>query len=166
MLGKHSLKPGEQAELKVSYDTEGRPGVFEKKVILTTNISGEEPLEVLTIKGTVNEAPSAKIAATPRRIALSGNDRRDGRKQAVAIENEGSVPLVITGIRSRDGRNVYFDGTAEGAITIKPAETKTVEIQLIGNTGAASEREYIQIECNARNAGDSGYFIIVQYEAP
>ena len=162
MLGKHSLKPGEQAELKVSYDTDGRPGPFEKKVYFTTNVSGEEEIEIVTIKGMVNEAPSAKIAATPRRITLAGNDRRDGKKQVVAIENEGSIPLVVTGIRSRDGRNIYFEGT----ITIEPAETKTVEIQLVGNAGAASEREFIQIECNARNAGDSGYFIIVQYEAP
>ena len=164
MLGKHSLKPGERTELKVSYDTDGRPGPFEKKVILTTNIPGEEPVEIVTITGMVNEAPSAKIAATPRRITLSGNERRDGKKQVVSIENEGSIPLVVTGIRSRDGRNVYFDGTAQGVITIEPAGTKTVEIQLTGLAGEASEREFIQIECNARNAGDSGYFIIVQYE--
>ena len=166
MLGKHSLQPGEQVELSVSYDTAGRPGLFEKKVILTTDISGEEQIEIFTIKGTVNEAPSAKIAATPRRITLTGDDRRNGRKQALDIKNEGSIPLVITGIRSRDGKNVYFDGTGSAAITIEPEQTKTVEIQLGGKDGNASEREYILIECNARNAGDSGYFIIVQYDAP
>ena len=162
MLGKHSLAPGEQTELKVSYDTAGRPGPFEKKVILTTNISGEEPIEIFAIIGMVNEAPSAKIAAAPRRITLEENERRDGKKQALEIKNEGSIPLVITGIRSRDSRNVYFDGTVHGAITIEPDQTKTLEIQLGGNNGDSSEREYISIECNARNAGDSGYFIIVQ----
>jgi len=166
VLEKHSLNPGEQAELNVIYTTDGRPGPFEKKVIFTTNIPGEEPLEIFTLKGTVNEAPSAKIAATPRRITLAGNDRRDGKKQAVAIENEGSLPLVVTGIRSRDGENVYFDGSGQAAVTIDPGQTKTVEIQLAGKAGSASEREYILIECNARNAGDSGYFIIVQYDAP
>ena len=162
MLGKHSLAPGEQTELKVSYDTAGRPGPFEKKVILTTNISGEEPIEIFTIKGTVNEAPSAKIAAAPRRITLTENERRDGKKQALDIKNEGSIPLVITGIRSRDGRNVYFDGAGQGAITIEPDQSATVEIQLGGSGAALAEREYISIECNARNAGDAGYFIIVQ----
>jgi len=165
MLGKHSLKPGEQAELTVSYDTDGRPGLFEKKVILTTSISGEE-IEILTIKGTVKEAPSAIIAATPRRVTLAGNNRRDGKKQEISIKNEGSLPLVITGIRSRDGGSVYFDGTGQGAITIEPEQTKNMEIQLGGKDGNAPEREYIQIECNARNAGDSGYFIIVQYDTP
>ena len=162
MLGKHSLAPGEQTELKVSYDTADRPGPFEKKVILTTNISSDETIEIFTIKGVVNEAPSAKIAATPRRITLTGDERRDGKKQDVEIKNEGSMPLVITGIRSRDGRNVYFDGTVHGAITIEPDQTKTVEIKLGGNDGGSEEREYISIECNARNAGDSGYFIIIQ----
>ena len=162
MLGKHSLASGENTELKVSYETTDRPGPFEKKVILTTNISGDEPIEIFSIKGMVNEAPSAKIAAEPRRITLTENERREGKKQALEIKNEGSIPLVISGIRSRDGRNVYFDSTVQGAITIEPDQTKIVEIQLGGNDVNLSEREYISIECNARNAGDSGYFIIVQ----
>ena len=164
MLGKHSLKPGEQTVLNISYDTDGRPGPFEKKVIFTTNIPGGESIEIVTIKGNVNEAPSAKIAAAPRRIILTGDDRRNGIKQALAIKNEGNLPLVITGIRSRDGLNVYFDGTGKEAISIEPEQTKTVEIQLAGIMGDAAEREFILIECNARNAVDAGYFIIVQYE--
>jgi len=162
VLGKHSLQPGEQAELKVSYDTDGRPGPFEKKVIFTTNISGEEPIEVFTLKGMVNEAPSAKIAATPRRITLTEDERRAGKKQDIEITNEGNMPLVISGIRSRDGENVYFDGTVQGVISIEAGRTKTVEIRLSGKDKDASDREYIVIDCNARNAGDTGYFIIVQ----
>ena len=158
------MKPGERTELKVIYDTADRPGLFEKKVILTANITDAEPIEILTIKGTVNEAPSAIIAATPRRITLTGNERRSGKEQAVAMKNEGVLPLVINGIRSRDGRNVYFDGTGQGAIIIEPGQTRTVEIRLGGNDGDASDREYIVIDCNARNAGDTGYYIIVQYE--
>jgi len=164
VLGKHSLKPGERTDLKVSYDTADRPGPFEKKVILTTNLSDKEQIEILTIKGMVNEAPSAIIAATPRRITLTGSERRDGKEQAITIKNEGVLPLVINGIRSRDGSNVYFDGTGQGAITIEHGQTKNVEIRLGGNDGNASEREYIVIDCNARNARDTGYFIIIQYE--
>ena len=163
MLGKHSLQPGEQAELKVNYDTDGRPGPFEKKVIFTTNIPGEEPIEIFTLKGMVNEAPSAKIAATPRRITLTEDERRAGKKQDIEITNEGDIPLVITDIRSRDGKNVYYDGTGQGVITIEAGRTKTVEIRLGGDDKEASDREYIVIDCNARNAGDTGYFIIVQY---
>jgi len=163
MLGKHSLEPGEQTELKVIYDTDGRPGPFEKKI--TLDITGEGAIEILTIRGEVNEAPSAIISAAPRRITMTTQELREGKNQALAIKNEGALPLVITGIRSRDGRNVYFDGTGQAAITIEPEQTKNIEIHLGGKGGDASEREYILIECNARNAGDSGYFIIVQYES-
>ncbi len=165
MLGKHTLDPNEKTELKVSYATAGRPGPFEKKVILTTNIPGHEKIEIFMMKGEVQEAPGAKIAVVPRRVVLAGAERSNGKKQAFSVTNEGSLPLVITDIRSKDGKTVYYDGSKQGNITIEPAQTKTIELQLPGNSGEKEEREYILIRSNARNAGESGIFIMVQYGA-
>jgi hypothetical protein len=166
MLGKHTLNPNEKTELKVVYATAGRPGPFEKKVIFTTNIQGQEKIEIFMIKGEVLEAPGAKIAIVPRRVVLAGTERSTGKKQAFAVTNEGSLPLVITGIRSKDGKTVYYDGAKEGNVTIEPAQTKTIELQLPGNSGEKEERELILIQSNAKNAGESGIFIMVQYSAP
>ena len=165
MLGKHTLNPNEKTELKVVYPTAGRPGPFEKKVILTTNIPGYEKIEIFMIKGQVQEAPGAKIVVLPRKVVLAGEERSAGKKQAFSVTNEGSLPLVITDIRSKDGKTIYYDGSKSGNITIEPAQTKTIELQLPGNNGEKEERELILIRSNAKNAGESGIFIMIQYGA-
>jgi hypothetical protein len=165
MLGKHTLAPNEKTEIKVSYDTEMRPGPFEKHVTLTTNIPGYEEIEIFVIKGVVEEAPGAKIAVVPRRVLLEGAERGTGKKQAFSITNEGSLPLVITGIRSDDGKTVYFDGSKSGNITIEPGQTKIRELQLPGIAGDKEKGEYMLIRSNARNAGNSGFHILIQYPA-
>ena len=166
MLGKHTLNPNEKTELKVVYPTAGRPGPFEKRVTFTTNIPGHEKIEIFMMKGEVLEAPGAKIAVVPRRVVLTGAERSTGKKQAFSVTNEGSLPLVITGIQSKDGKTIYYDGAKEGNITIEPAQTKTIELQLPGNSGEKEERELILIHSNAKNAGESGLFIMIQYGAP
>ncbi|MBN2317963.1 MAG: DUF1573 domain-containing protein [Acidobacteria bacterium] len=163
MLGKHTLQPNEKTELKVTYSTEERPGLFEKEVTLTTNIPGQEKIEIFRIRGNVKEAPSARIAVTPRRVILDETERSTGKKQAFSITNEGTIPLVISRIRFRDDSNIFFDGADEGNLTIEPDQTETIEIQLDPDNEAEPSQKYILIECNARNAGASGYFLIVQY---
>ena len=165
MLGKHTLEPNEKTELKVSYATAGRPGTFEKKVTLTTNIPGHEKIEIFMMKGEVLETPAPKIAVVPRRVILAGAERSTGKKQTFSVTNEGSLPLVINDIRSKDGKTVYYDGSKAGNITIEPAQTKTIELQLPGNNGEKEEKEYILIRSNAKNAGEAGIFVLVQYGA-
>jgi hypothetical protein len=163
MLGKHTLNPDEKTELKVVFETEGRPGPFEKKVIFSTNLPGLETVEVFHIKGMVREAPAAKIRVEPRKISLQGIEASEGKKQIVAGTNEGSLPLTIVRIQSRDGSIVYFDGKKQGNIVIESNQTKSIELQFAGKKNQS--QEYILIESNAKNAGKTGYFLTVQYGA-
>ncbi len=163
MLGKHTLEPNEKTELKVTYSTEGRPGSFEKEVTLTTNIPDQGIIGIFKIRGEVLEAPSAKIAVTPRRVLLDGEERTTGKIQAFSIVNNGTLPLEITRIRYRDGSKVFLDGAREGNLVVEPNQTKMLELQLDPDNGAEAVQKYILLECNARNAGASGYFLIVQY---
>jgi hypothetical protein len=165
MLGKHTLNPNEKTELKVTYLTKERPGPFEKKVIFTTNIPGQEKIEIFMMKGEVKETPRAKIAVTPRRVVLEGNELSAGKKQVFSVTNEGLLPLVITGIRSKEGNTVYYDGAQKGNITIEPAQTKTIELQLKGKSEETADRELILIDSNAANAGKTGLFLMIQYSA-
>jgi hypothetical protein len=166
MLGKHTLNPNETTELKVIYATDGRPGPFEKRIIFTTSVPGNEKIEIFTMKGEVQEAPGAKIVVAPRRVVLAGSERGAGKKQVFSLTNEGSLPLVIADIRSKDGKTVYYDGSKEGNITIEPDQTKTLELQLPGNHGDKEERELLLIHSNAKNAAESGLVIMIQYNAP
>jgi hypothetical protein len=146
VLGKHTLAAGEKTELQVAYQTQGRPGPFDKKVIFSTNIPGEEKIEIFSLNGDVREAPGAKITVAPRRVMIDGDDLNAGKKQAFSVKNEGSLPLVITGMRSKDGKNVYYDGAKDGGITIEPGKERDVELQLKGRADVGSSSELILIE--------------------
>jgi len=163
VLGQHALQAGERTTLEVTYKTEGFPGDFVKKVFLTTDIPGEETVEIFTIRGHVLEAPSAKIAVDPRRVTIEGAERDTGRKQSFAITNEGQLPLEITRIYSKDGSKVYFDGAECGNLVVGPGRTESVEIELEPEGGTEQVQKLVLFECNARNAGQTGYFIIVRY---
>jgi hypothetical protein len=165
MLGKHALNPNEKTELKVSYATKGLPGHFEKEVIFTTNIPGQEKIEIFKMKGDVREAAGAKIAVTPRRVMLEGNEITAGKNQAFSLTNEGSLPLVITAIHSKDGKTVYYDGAKDGNITLEPGKSKTIELQLKGKSDETADRELILIDSNAANVGNTGIFLMIQYAA-
>jgi len=165
VIGKHALNPNEKTELKVTYITQERPGPFDKNVVFTTNIPGQEKIKIFMLTGTVKEAPGAKIAATPRRVVLAGAELSTGKKQAFAVSNEGSLPLVITSIRSKDGKTIYYDGAKEGNITIEPAQSKTIELQLKGKSADTAEKELILIDSNAINGGKTGLFLMIQYSA-
>jgi len=166
MLGKHTLNPNEKTELKVVYPTAGRPGPFEKKITFTTNIPDHDKIEIFMMKGDVKEAPGAKIVVLPRKIVLSGTERSAGKKQSFAITNEGALPLVITSIRTKDGKTIYLDGAKAGNVTVEPSQTKNLEVQLPGVSGDKEEKEYILFFSNAKNSGESGLFVMVQYPAP
>jgi hypothetical protein len=66
MLGKHTLNPDEKTDLKVVFETEGRPGPFEKTVTFSTNITGLETVEVFHMKGMVREAPEKSFCKGSR----------------------------------------------------------------------------------------------------
>ena len=163
MLGKHTLAAGEKTELQVTYLTQGRPGPFDKKVIFSTNIPGEEKIEIFGLIGDVREAPGAKIAVQPRRVTIEGDDLDAGKKQAFSLKNEGSLPLVIKNMRSKDGKNIYYDGSKNGDITVEPGKELNVELQLKKRSDVDSNSELILIESNAINAGSSGLFLMIQY---
>ena len=163
MLGKHTLAAGEKTELEVTYLTQGRPGPFDKKITFSTNIPGEEKIDIFRISGDVREAPGAKIVVAPRRVVIEGAELNTGKTQIFSVKNEGVLPLVIRSMKSKDGENVYFDGEVNGVITVEPGNDLDVELQLKGKSYVDSDRELILIDSNAVNAGESGLFLMIQY---
>ena len=85
-------------------------------------------------------------------------------KQSFDIKNEGTLPLEISRIALKDGPTVFFDGAASGNILIEPGQSKNVELSLEPEEGTERVQKLILIDCNARNAGSTGYFLIIRYE--
>jgi len=58
---KEPILPGQDGKILVTYNTQGRPGSFTKTITVTSNAA--ENVTILTIKGSVKQAPD--INATP-----------------------------------------------------------------------------------------------------
>ncbi len=166
MLGKHTLKPGEKTALKVVFDTAGNPGPFRKTATLTTDVPGQEEVEV-AVTGMVREAPAAKIRVEPRRIRPVPAGSQGGMKGEFTIFNNGSLPLVIGRVHSKESARVYFDSKKEGSIVVEPGGARKIEI-VLGEDKQADRagQELVAIESNARNAPQTGYVIIIEHGDP
>ena len=161
MLGKHTLKPGETGTTTVIYDTQGLPGPFEKKLMIATDIQSQGDFVVL-IRGTVKAAPSAKIQVIPRKLDLAVISPGETRKQVYRVTNTGTLPLVVEKIYAKKGDCLCFDAEPKGRLTIEPGDTQQLSLTFrpaMDRPGRFVEVYYIQ--CNARNARNQGYPIMV-----
>jgi len=160
MLGKHVLAPKEKTSLLITFDTEGSPGPFRKRVTLTTDIPGQDELEV-TIEGAVKEAPCAKIQVTPRRVDLGAVSSLEMKTQSFTIANTGSLPLVITKISVKGKDVLIHDAHKQGNLVIAPGGTGSFEYAVRPDKG--DHEETIAIESNAKNASKGEFAVIVRY---
>jgi hypothetical protein len=105
---KEPVAPGAKGSIKASYNSEGRPGVFNKSITVTSN--AVEPTTVLTIKGVVQKKeektpPTAEELKKSPKIGIDKNSHHFGkieRGQKVSakfvIKNTGKDPLTVNSI--------------------------------------------------------------------
>lgn len=158
MLGKHTVNPGEKAELKVIFHTTGHPGPFQKNIVITTDVAGQEEIE-LSMTGTVKEAPGAKIQVNPRKADFGAVKAGSAAKLHYTVTNTGTIPLLINKIHSPESGQVYFDGSATKEIAVDPGKSKAITIE-INPRQPGSFMERIVIVSNAKNAPKGGYIIM------
>lgn len=153
---------GEKTELKAIFETAGRPGPFRKTVTLSTDIPGQEEIEVFSMTGSVKEAPSAKIQIDPRRVLIQKIEPGMVCKQGFTIKNNGTMPLVISKIYAQTKNHIYYDGARDGNIILKPGQTKSLELLLELTVLEKQSEEMIVFVSNARNVSKGNYMIILQ----
>jgi hypothetical protein len=132
---KEPIMPGATARIKASYNSQGRPGVFNKSITVTSNTS--EPTKVLYIKGIVEKKdPNAVVYTEAQKKAspkatfekLTYNFGKLERGQKVSykfkVTNTGMSDLKITGVQTGCGC-VSYTVSKE---SIKPKETAIVEL--------------------------------------
>lgn len=109
---REAIKPGQTGEVRVTFNSSGRPGPFEKTIAVNTD--GDPAQVVLRISGTVRHKPLD--SATAQGHLLIENHRTDlglipaGKRQQVAfkIQNNGDRPLRIEDVRLPN-RGVYIE---------------------------------------------------------
>ncbi len=162
MLGKHTLKPGEKTQLKVTFATANAPGPFEKIVSIDIESPEKKQYEVI-MTGSVKEAPGAKIAMASRKVDVGVVKQGEAKKQRVSVKNIGELPLKITKISVKNGANIAVVVDAL-PLTIEGKQAADVELTITPlKSGAFSERA--TIESNAKNAPKTGFVIQVTGKA-
>lgn len=132
---KEPIMPGATAKIKASYNSQGRPGVFNKSVTVTSNTA--EASKVLYIKGVVEKKdPNAIVYTEAQKKAspkltvekLSHNFGKLEKGQKVShkfkVTNTGMSELKISGILSGCGCVLHTVSKE----TIKPRETAILEL--------------------------------------
>ena len=158
MLGKHQLDPKEDAVLKIIYDTDGRPGPYEKRIYLLTDSLVQPKLEI-TLKGEVLPAPAARIKVEPRKINVGFLQKGSQKTIGFKVSNEGDQPLDITKIHSATGNSLVIRKSEEGK-RIPPKEFTELEITF-QPAAIGPFVEVFLIDSNARNALSGQYAVMV-----
>ncbi|MFC5271669.1 DUF1573 domain-containing protein [Adhaeribacter terreus] len=141
---KEPVMPGKTGFVKAAYNSNGRPGVFNKSITVTSN--GTEPTKVLTIKGDVLTRAEAAKNYTPEqkakspKLTLTGNSHDFGKvesyRQVIAkfkVKNTGKTDLVISDVKT----NCNCVSLQHIPDAIKPNKEATLELSynpnLLGN---------------------------------
>lgn len=153
------MRPRDETVLRIIYKTINRPGPFRKRVLVTTNVPGQEHI-MITLKGTVDEAPAAKIKVEPRKLHLGAIKAGSVSNLIYRITNEGRESLVITKIGTIEDATVYFNGEKEGKLIIGPSESNYFELEFKAED-VGHFTKVVFIHSNARNARHGRYAIML-----
>lgn len=146
------VKPGEDAEVTVTYHPKGHPGSFSRRIFVYTQLSAKYPTAILDLTGTV-EATAQSAAGYPVSMGALQLSRKvvrfDGngsdQQALVACRNVGSRSLRIGGDTHLMPAGFEFECTpavlepgAEGTITVRfepSAATRKPQRALLRLTG-------------------------------
>jgi len=132
---KEAIAPGAKGVIKAQYNSQGRPGTFNKTITVTSNST--EPTKMLQIKGIVEPKVATPITYTPEELKKSPKFNLDNtsynfgkveRGQKVTtkfkIKNSGKSPLKINSSKSACSCITYKPLTED----IAPGKSAILEV--------------------------------------
>lgn len=161
---KEPILPGKTGLVKAVYNSEGRPGSFNKSITVTSNAA--TPTLILFIKGVVVSKSDAKSSLTPEqsanapKLSLNKNSHdfgklEKGQKAAakIAYSNTGKSDLVIEGVQSACNCVAFTSapavlkpgekGILELTYTPRLLNDRTESVKLVSNDPTADEAKLI-----------------------
>jgi hypothetical protein len=132
---KTPVLPGKTGFIKASYNSAGRPGVFNKSITVTSNAA--TPSKVLFIKGNVEKKEEPKIVYTAEqkaksaRFTLTSTSHNFGKMEKgqrgtakFTVKNTGKSDLVIKDVES----TCFCVNHKLSKEAVKPGESATLEL--------------------------------------
>jgi len=144
MLSSDNIKPGQSAELQVTFNPTGFNGIVKKDVYIESN-DPQLPKTKVTIITEVEPIPSPQASFSDAQWDLGLISQGDLPTFTVTIENKGELDLIIDKIDSSE----YIQYDTEIPFTILPGEKQEVTFTYNSSQhelGVA--RESVRIYCN------------------
>jgi hypothetical protein len=146
LVSKDSLKPGEEGELKVTFNTTGYEGDLTKYIYLETN-DPDHPRKQIAISASIDVPPRPKVELNTYSMDLGLVLEGELLSTEAVIRNRGELPLTVT-LNHRDAQ-FFLNGDKIGAPLKLPAgKEETVGIQIPANQRKGLIREYILLRSN------------------
>ena len=140
----NSLKPGEEADINVAFNTAGRSGKQHKTVYVYTNDPKNSMLK-LSITGEVEKKPAPRLIIRPPSWNLQTITFGEIKRYTATIMNTGNQPLEIKSIKpSRDSIKAKLLGPS----TVAPGGSVNMELSCYADFVKPQIREKITIETN------------------
>jgi hypothetical protein len=143
--------------MKVTFKTDGAPGPFQKRIVVTTDAPDQEEIRI-SMKGSVKEGPGAKIQVTPRKADFGTVKAGGTAKLQFTLSNTGTMPLQLNKVYSQSDKHIYADWTGKD-MAVDPGKSTALTVEITPQKpGPYSER--FVIESNAKNAPKTGYIVL------
>ena len=144
MLSSDNIKPGQSAELQVTFNPTGFNGIVKKDVTIESN-DPQLPKTKVTIIAEVEPIPSPQAFLSNSQWDLGLISQGDLPTFTFTIENKGELDLIIDKIDASE----YIQYDTEIPLTILPAEKQEVTFTYNSSQHELGEvRESVRIYCN------------------
>ena len=150
MLSSDNIKPGQSAELQVTFNPTGFNGIVKKDVTIESN-DPQFPKTKVTIIAEVEPIPSPQAFLSNSQWDLGLVSQGDVPTFTFTIENKGELDLIIDKIDASE----YIQYNTEIPLTLLPGEKQEVTFAYDSSQHELGEvRESVRIYCNdpKRNA--------------
>ena len=121
-LSKDKILPKEEGEIKVVFNSSGRPGEFQKNINVTTN-DPQNKKTPLVIRGTVTKGPSPSLSVHNRKIEFGVINLKAPHPYALSVQNNGDQNLIISAIKNSRGEPLFGKETV-----VAPQERKIIPL--------------------------------------
>lgn len=149
------LQPGEETEIKTTFNSTGRTGKQTKYVYVHSN-DPETKILKLTITGEVEKKPAPRIILRPPSWNMQTIESGITKETNLTILNTGDQPLEIESLKpSTEQIQTNFKGPS----TLKPGEQMSLQITYAPDIMSSTIREKIVISSNDPKRGQSKFNI-------
>lgn len=140
------LDPGEEGEIKVSFNTTGYGGVSSKYIFVDSN-DPAEPLKQLEVRAAIDVPPSPRIELDNYTQDLGLILDTEAIETTIQIRNEGELELTVD-LAHRDAEFYMGSKKVNSSVSVAAGKAADITIKMAPRNRSGLLREYVMIKSN------------------